>query len=111
MRIEINVDGITIKKDDSYIETKERIKRVTNNRNISDKEIIELLADEIEQYRNKIKNQKEYIKQLQYKQIKSKEIYSERNICSCGVDGGPKDYMVTRLYEDGILIKEKIEPV
>lgn len=54
MRIEINVDGIVIQKDDYYIETKERIKRVTNNKNISDKEIIEYLAEEIKEYRNTI---------------------------------------------------------
>lgn len=103
----------SIKQEQSkYKQTRKRVTNFYNNRDMSDKEIIESLYDEIEQYRYRIRKQEQYIKRLQDKQIKSKEVYSERNIYSCGVDTGEaKDYVVTRWYEDGILTKEEIEPV
>lgn len=50
-------DGIRIKEimNDKYKQTKRRVTNCCNNRDISDKEIIEYLAEEIEQYRDKIK--------------------------------------------------------
>lgn len=81
-----------------YEETRKRVTRFCGNRNMSDKEIIEFLSDEIEQYRERIRQYKE-----------SKDINTERNTFHCGIDGGiGKDYTVTSFYADGELIKEVI---
>ena len=111
---------------DKYEQTRKRITQFYNNKSMSDKEIIEYLVDEIEQYREKIKKyiekelkgikeeiktynktQKEEIDELK----RVGEITSESNIYHCGVDDGTgKDFFVTRWYEDGVLIKEEIRP-
>lgn len=92
-------------KQSRYEETRRRITRFRNGYNISDREIIEYLAEEIEQNRERIRKLTEMTEQ------RNKEIYSERNTYSCGIDGGNEDYTVTRWYEDGVLIKEEIKPV
>ena len=77
---------------------RKRVTRFCGNRNMSDKEIIEFLSDEIEQYRERIRQYQE-----------SKDIHTERNTFHCGIDGGiGKDYTVTSFYADGELIKEVI---
>jgi len=92
-------------KQSRYEETRRRITRFRNGYNISDREIIEYLAEEIEQNRERIRKLTEMTEQ------RNEEIYSERNTYSCGIDGGNEDYTVTRWYEDGVLIKEEIKPV
>lgn len=83
-----------------YEETRKRVTKFCNNRNMSDKEIIEFLYDEIEQYRERIRQHQEL-----------KDINTERNVFHCGIDGGMgNDFTVTRWYEDGVLIKEEIKP-
>lgn len=85
-------------KNSVYERVRDRYEKYFGGYNMSDKEIIERQEYEIEYYRNKL-------------DTKTKEVYSERNIYSCGVDTGKaKDYAVTRWYEDGILIKEEIKP-
>ena len=53
------------------------------------------------------------MKDMQVINIKNginKNIECERNIYSCGIDGGVKDYQVTSYYNNNKeLIKEKIE--
>lgn len=56
-------------KLDRYEDTKRRIMSISNKyKMISDKEIIEYLAEEIEYYRERIKKQEEYIKEFKNKQ-------------------------------------------
>lgn len=57
MKLRQDKDRIRIKEtmNDRYKQTKRIVTNCRNNRNISDKEIIEYLAEEIEQYRDKIK--------------------------------------------------------
>lgn len=57
-----------------YEETRRRITRFTNKHNISDREIIEELAKEINQYRERITKQKEYINKLNNKTIQNETI-------------------------------------
>lgn len=61
------VDTNIMIKQNEYEKTRRRVSRFKNQFNISDKEIIEYLAEEIEYYRNKIGKQEEYIKELQNK--------------------------------------------
>ena len=92
----------SIKKQESkYEETRRRISRFKNKFNISDREIIEELSEEIEKYRHKIKILEEECR---------KNIDSERNTFKCAVDYGEDEYTVTRWFEDGYLIKEEIRP-
>ncbi len=60
-------------KQSRYEETRRRLTRFKNGLNISDREIIESLSEEIEYYRNKIKHQDEIIDKLSNKTIESKE--------------------------------------
>ncbi len=64
---DILINGKTILKN-RYQKTRDRVTRFEHNYNMSDKEIIEFLDDEIRQYRNKIQEQEKTIKELQEKQ-------------------------------------------
>ena len=64
MATDINV----VIKQSKYEETRKRVSRFKNTFEISDKEIIEYLAKEIEQYRERIRKQEEYINELKNKQ-------------------------------------------
>lgn len=61
-------------KQSRYEETRRRITRFRNRFNISDREIIESLAEEIEQYRNRIKEQNRIIDELHKRTIQSEEV-------------------------------------
>ncbi len=163
MATDVNI----IIKQSKYAETRKRVSKFKNMFDISDKEIIEYLAEEIEQDRDRIRKQEEYIKELHnkqrmvkaiykadileyengkidilyecdkeknkqcnktncsidccthtldkqyaknYKENKTHEIDSNRNIYCCGIDGQGKDYAVTSYYDNGELIKEEIRP-
>lgn len=89
----------------NYKQTRDRVTRFENNKSMSDKEIIEFLAEEIKQYRTRIQ-------ELEVQLGIRKEIYTDESIYHCGADGGTgKDFNVTRWYEDGVLIKEEIKPI
>lgn len=88
-----------------YEETRRRISRYINNSELADREIIEYLAEEIEQYRNKITILESEIKK------QSMDIDVERDTFNCASDYGIEEYTVERWYEDGLLIKEEIKPV
>lgn len=113
MNIEQTVDGIEIgdlvlrQKTSKYEQTKIRVTRHYNNRNMSDKEIIELLADEIEEYRNRIRNQEEYIKKLQDKQIQSEVV--ELDTTDEIIDDNIKEMITTNISADGKVIQTIIK--
>lgn len=62
---------------DRYKITRDRVTRFKHNYNMSDKEIIEFLDDEIFQYRNKIEKLQESIEKLWDKQEETPEAYKE----------------------------------
>nr|DAM85261.1 MAG TPA: protein of unknown function (DUF5320) [Caudoviricetes sp.] len=111
-------------RKDSYIETKRRLSRCFDIKNMSDKEIIEVLDNEIKQYRERIEQLQEQVKELYNREIKSETItldtteeeYRKKIIdaeCStyrCAMDYGMEEHTVIRWYEDGVLIKEEIKP-
>lgn len=103
------VDDAVLRQEVSkYKQTRERVARFYNNRCMSDSEIIEHLAEEIEQYRTRIHNLERIAKGLDGLN-RVGEVTSESNTYHCGVDGGTgEDFTVTRWYEDGVLIKEEI---
>lgn len=105
-----DVDDLVLRQTvDRYIQTRERITKF-KDRNMSDKEIIEFLSEEIEQYRTRINNLERIVKGLDGLN-RVGEVKSENNIYHCGVDGGTgEEFIVTRWYEDGVLIKEEIKP-
>lgn len=70
---DILINGKTILKN-RYQKTRDRVTRFEHNYNMSDKEIIEFLDDEIRQYRDKIQEQEKTIKELQEKQTIESEI-------------------------------------
>lgn len=84
-----------------YEKERDRVTRFNNKKNMSDKEIIEFLSEEIDQYRNRIKQQNKIIDELSKKTIKSEENLLETYDEKC---------IVTRWYEDGMLMKEEIKP-
>lgn len=80
---DILINGKSIIKKDRYTETRKRVTRFKNQTSISDKEIIEYLAEEIEQYRNKIQYQEEYIKGLRNRTSQSEVAILECHQSSC----------------------------
>ena len=90
-----------------YEQTRLRVIRHYNNRNMSDKEIIELLAEEIEEYRNRIRNQEEYIKKLQDKQIQSEVV--ELDTTDEIIDDNIKEMITTNISADGKVIQTIIK--
>lgn len=69
------------KNKDKYIETRYRVTKFKNNRNMSDKEIIEFLSDEILQYRKRIRQQIDAIEKLHNKpQITNKAYESLKGL-------------------------------
>lgn len=142
---DILINGKSI-LNNKYIETRKRICRFKGRNDLSDKDIIEYLSEEINGYRSKINKLEEHIDKLKEEQIEDKrledkdvieitsttqfadekpiattmkykykeninqDIECERNIYSCGVDGGDKNYQAISYYDNsGNLIKENIE--
>ena len=64
---DVLIDGKSMFKN-SYQKTRDRVTRFGHNCNMSDKEIIEFLDDEIRQYGHRIQEQEKIIKELQEKQ-------------------------------------------
>lgn len=105
MKFIVDKDGIKIEEtiNNRYEQTRIRVTRHYNNRNMSDKEIIETLADEIEQYRERIQKQEEYIKQLQDKQIQSEVV--ELDTTDETTDDNIKEMTTTNIFANGKLIQ------
>lgn len=91
--------------DNIYEETRKRVSRHIGKNSLSDKEIIEFLSEEIKSYRTSIENKNRIIDgltKLTNKDIESKEELLETYDEQC---------VVTRWYEDGMLMKEEIKPL
>ena len=65
---DILIDGKSI-LNNKYKETRKRICRFKGSNDLSDKNIIEYLAEEIEGYREKIRHLEDYIDKIKEKQI------------------------------------------
>lgn len=95
-------------RKDSYIETKRRLSRCFDIKNTSDKEIIEVLDNEIKQYRERIEQLQEQVKELYNREIKSETITldtTEEDL----VDKDILEIISTTQYADGKLIQSKME--
>lgn len=95
-------------RKDSYIETKRRLSRCFDIKNMSDKEIIEVLDNEIKQYRERIEQLQEQVKELYNREIKSETITldtTEEDL----VDEDILEIISTTQYADGKPIQSKME--
>lgn len=107
-------------RKDSYTETKRRLSRCFDIKNMSDKEIIEVLDNEIKEYRKRIEQLQEQVNELYNREIitldtteeekRKKIIDAECSTYRCAMDYGMEEHIVIRWYEDGVLIKEEIKP-
>ena len=101
------------KELDRYQETKRRMFVKYTNAYMSDKEIIEYLAEEIEQYRNRIDNQKRIIDYLSKNKesntiIKDKLISNEQDYKKDNediLDDDIEEIITTSQMADGKIIK------
>lgn len=95
-------------RKDSYIETKRRLSRCFDIKNMSDKEIIEVLDNEIKEYRKRIEQLQEQVNELYNREIKSETITldtTEEDL----VDKDILEIISTTQYADGKLIQSKME--
>lgn len=101
----MEIDDLVLReKANKYEETKRRITSISNKyRMISDKEIIEYLAEEIEQYRNRIKHLTETIEN------KEKEIEATNLETDESIDEDIIEIVSTTQYANGKPIISKIE--
>ena len=105
-----NIDDLVLirKTTNKYEQTRKRVTQDSRYRNCSDKEIIEYLADEIEQYRDRIKNQQRII----YESIKN-NIQSEGVVLDTTddelVDEDIIEIISTTQYAEGKPIISKLE--
>lgn len=91
--------------NESYEATRKRIARFLNNNNISDKEIIVFLTDEIKQYRNKIENLNKTIYNLRERVIESEEAELNVEEDLIAVDEELEQTDTINLYANGKLIE------
>ncbi len=95
-------------KQSRYEETRRRITRFRNEFNMSDREIIENLAEEIEQYRNRIKEQNRIIDELHKRTIQSEEVILDTTEDEL-VNEDIIEIISTTQYADGKPIVSKME--
>ncbi len=91
--------------DNIYEETRKRVSRHIGKNSLSDKEIIEFLSEKIKSYRRSIKNKDRIIDGLT--KLTNKEIECEGEI----LETYDEQCVVTKWYEDGMLMKEEIKPL
>ena len=91
-----------------YKETRRRITRFRNVFDMSDREIIEYLAEEIEQYRDRIKEQNRIIDELSKITIQSEEVTLD-TIEDELVDKDIIEIISTTQYVDGKPIQSKMQ--
>jgi hypothetical protein len=91
-----------------YKETRRRITKFRNVFDMSDREIIEYLAEEIEQYRDRIKEQNRIIDELSKITIQSEEVTLD-TIEDEMMDKDITEIISTTQYTDGKPIQSKIE--
>lgn len=110
MEYRIDIDGARISEmiHNRYEETKRRLIKFNNKyRLASDKEIIEYLAEEIEQYRNRIEKQQEYIEKLKNKQtiLDIREDKTELKEIEQIEDDNIQEIEIINKFADGRLIQ------
>lgn len=94
-------------KQSRYENTRRRITRFRNKFDISDREIIESLAEEIEEYRNRIENQNKIIDELSKRTIQSEEVILDTT--DELIDKDVTEIISTTVYADGKVIKATME--
>lgn len=95
METDIN---ITIEQS-TYEKTRRRVLRFKNQFNISDKEIIEYLAEEIEEYRSKIRYLEKQLNEARDKEIKSDVVTLDTT--DELLDDNIESIMTDTIYTDG----------
>lgn len=95
-------------KQSKYEEARRRVSRFKNTFEISDKEIIEYLAEEIEQYRERIKQQDGTIDELTKETIQSNETTLDSTDDEL-VDEEIVEIISTTRYANGKPIMSKME--
>lgn len=110
MCIKQDIDGIRISETDNnrYVNTRKRLIGFTHNEYISDKEIIEYLAEEIEQYRERIRKQNEIIDELSRKEIQKEEVELDTTYDEV-IDEDITEIISTTHYADGKPIISRME--
>lgn len=91
-----------------YKKTRRRITKFRNVFDMCDREIIEYLAEEIEQYRDRIKEQNRIIDELSKITIQSEEVTLD-TIEDEVMDKDIIEIISTTQYADGKLIQSKME--
>jgi hypothetical protein len=91
-----------------YKKTRRRITKFRNEFDMCDREIIEYLAEEIEQYRDRIKEQNRIIDELSKITIQSEEVTLD-TIEDEVMDKDIIEIISTTQYADGKLIQSKME--
>ena len=100
--------NLVLKKEQSkYEQIRRRVTNHYNNKNMSDKEIIESLAEEIKQYRNRIECQNEIIDKLSKRTIQSEEVMLDTT--NELIDKDVTDIISITAYADGKPIKTTME--
>ncbi len=104
-----NVDDFLLRETtNKYEQTRKRVTQYSRYRNCSDKEIIEYLADEIEQYKDRIKNQQRIIDELSKNNIQSEEVVLDTTDDEL-VDENIIEIISTTQYAEGKPIISKME--
>lgn len=101
-------DLVLREKISKYEQVRRRLTRFKNQYNISDREIIEYLAEEIEQYRSRIKEQNKIIDEIHNKTIQS-EVVELDCINDELVDEDITEIISTTQYATGKPILTKME--
>lgn len=94
--------------EERYIKTRKRLSNCCDTRNMSDKEIIELLDKEIEQYRDRIRQLQKKVDELDKRTIESEVVTldtTEEDL----MDNDIVEIISTTQYADGKPIQSKME--
>ena len=103
------VDDLVLREEISkYEQIRKRVTQYSGYRNCSDKEIIEYLADEIEQYRDRIKNQQRIIDELNKNNIQNEGVVLDTTDDEL-VNEDIIEIISTTQYAEGKPIISKIE--
>ena len=109
IEFENSLDDLVLRKTISkYEQTRKRVSRHIGKNNLSDKEIIECLYDEIEQYRGRIEQQNRIIDELHPRTIQSEEVTLDTTEDEL-VDKDVIEIISRTQYADGKPITTKME--
>lgn len=94
--------------EERYIKTRKRLRNCYNIKNMSDKEIIEVLDIEIEQYRDRIRKLQKQVDELYNRTIESETVTLDTTE-EAVLDKDILEIISTTQYADGKLIQSKME--